>query len=215
MPEYAALLATIADEARAVLDAADEARESAYRLQREVTRAAATAIRAVHRHESDESERRLAECGALCVELNAAARRAQSVYWSGFVLDAQKEYAEAALLIALTADREPPTPSDLDIETAPWLNGLAEAGGELRRFTLDALKNGDHQRAQNSLARLGEIYDLLVGFDYPDALLLGLKRRLDMVRAAFERTTSDVLTTLREAELTAALNRVAPITDDR
>ena len=207
MASLAQQLATMAEQARGALDTTDAAREEAYRLQREVTRAAASTIRAVHRREAAEAERLLAECRRLTDSMNAAARRAPAVYWTGFVLDAQKECAEAALLLALTTGGAVPEPAALDIEPAPWLNGLAEAGGELRRYVLDELRHGAFERAQSLVDMLGEIYDLLVGFDYPDAVIYGLKRRLDMVRGVFERTLSDVTTTLREAELKAALER--------
>ncbi|MBI5832524.1 MAG: haloacid dehalogenase [Armatimonadetes bacterium] len=207
MASLAEQLAAIADTARAALDATDAAREEAYRLQREVTRAAASAIRAVHRRELPQAELLLADCRRLCDSMNSASRAAPAVYWTGFVLDAQKEHAEAALLLAVIAGRDVPTPADLDIEPAPWLSGLAEAGGELRRYVLDELRHGAFDRAQALVDTLGEVYDLLVGFDYPDAITYGLKRRLDMVRGVFERTLSDVTTTVRESELKAALDR--------
>jgi translin len=208
VPDLTSQLNAIAEAARAALDIADQAREEAYRLQREVTRAAASTIRALHRRQWAEAETLLAEAGRLCAAMNAAARPAPAVYVGGFVADAQKEFAEAALLRAMLMGRPAPTFGDLDIEPAPWLNGLAEAGGELRRAILDELQRRDHARAAELVAQLGEIYDLLVTFDYPDALIYGLKRRLDMVRGVYERTSSDVATTVREADLTAALSRL-------
>ncbi|NUQ01441.1 MAG: haloacid dehalogenase, partial [Armatimonadetes bacterium] len=133
---------------------------------------------------------------------------AGQVYHNGFVMDAQKEFAEAALLLAIVAGRELPTPASLDIEGAPYLNGLAEAAGELRRSVLDVLKHKDYLAAQERLEALDSIYHLLVTFDYPDAVAYGLKRRLDMVRGVLERTQSDVLITIREADLQTALERV-------
>jgi translin len=208
MADVVEQLTVIAESARPALDAVDAARESAYRLQRDVTRAAASTIRALHRRELAEAESLLGQARMLCDAMNAAARPAPSVACSGFVLDAQKEYAEAALLAAVVTDAVVPTPEQLGIDPAAWLNGLAEAGGELRRFVLDELQAGRFAQARATLGALTGLYDLLVTFDYPDAVIYGLKRRLDMVRAAVERTTGDVATTLREAALTAALERV-------
>lgn len=206
-------LAASADRARAAFDRADAAREAAYRLQREVTRAAASTIRALHRRAPAEAAAALAECQALAAQLNAVARPCPAVYWTGFVLDAQKEVAEAALLAAIVADQPLPTADQLDIETAPWLNGLAEAAGELRRYVLDELRAERYERAETLIDALTAIYDCLVGFDYPDAILLGLKRRLDMVRGVMERTLSDVATTVRDAKLLAALAAAAERAD--
>ena len=201
-------LSVSAEQVRERLEAVDRAREGAYRLQREVTRLAASTIRAVHRGAFDEADQLLADAAQLTRTMNEHARPSGEVYYSGFVMDAQKEFAEAALLLAIVAARPLPSPDELGIEGAPYLNGLAEAGGELRRSTLDALKAGDHTAAAWRLEALETIYHLLVTFDYPDAIAYGLKRRLDMVRGVLERTQSDVLTTIRQSELQAALERL-------
>ncbi len=201
-------LVTVVEAVRARLDTIDRAREEAYRLQRDVTRAAASTIRAVHRGAFEEAEGLLQECRRLAAAMNAQAAPAPAVYHCGFVMDAQKEFAEAALVLALVADRELPTPDSLGIEPAPYLNGLAEAAGELRRAALDALKRKAFDEATRHLEAMDTIYYLLVNLDYPDAIAYGLKRRLDMVRGVLERTQSDLLTTRRQADLQDALERV-------
>ncbi len=173
-----------------------------------MVRAAASTIRALHRGELAEAETLLAECAERCATMTAHAAGAPAIAQAGFVMDAQKEFAEAALLMAILHDRELPTPETLGIEGAPYLNGLAEAAGELRRSTLDSLRRKEFDTAQRWVEALETIYHLLVSFDYPDAIVYGLKRRLDMVRGVFERTQSDVLTTVRQSELQAAMERL-------
>lgn len=201
-------LAEELERVRGQLDAIDEAREVAYRLQREVTRAAASTIRAIHRREFEAAAEQLARTAELVRTMNNAARPVGLVYYSGFVLDAQKEYAEAATLLALVAERTPPSVVTLEIEPAPYANGLAEAATELRRFVLDALRDGRFDEAERLVDAFEVIYELLVTFDHPEAVSLGLKRRLDTVRASLERTQSDLLATLRESRLQDALLRV-------
>lgn len=201
-------LGEVVERIRAELDETDAAREGAYRHQREVVRAAASTIRALHRGELAEAESLLAECAERCATMTNHALGSPAIAQAGFVMDAQKEYAEAALLMAILHDRDLPTPESLGIEGAPYLNGLAEAAGELRRSTLDALRRKEYEVAQQWVEALETIYHLLVSFDYPDAVVFGLKRRLDMVRGVFERTQSDVLTTVRQSELQAAIERL-------
>ena len=55
---------------------------------------------------------------------------------------------------------------------------------------------------------MNEIYDLLGTFDYPDAISMGLKRRLDMVRGVLERTRSDLANALQRKALREALAQV-------
>ena len=70
----------------------------------------------------------------------------RDLYWTGYVQDAQKELVEACCTFALVNRRELPDPAALGIAPAPFLNGLAEAVGELRRYVLDLLRRGEAGR---------------------------------------------------------------------
>lgn len=190
------------------LDAEDAARERALVLSRELTRRAASAIRAVHRAEWEEADSILREAGQIAAELQGASEGQAMVYAAGFVQDAQKEYAEAQITRALIAGQSLPSPEALGIEPVPYLNGLAEATGELRRHIVDAIRQDALDRSEELLQVMNEIYDLLVTFDYPDAISMGLKRRLDMVRGVLERTRSDLTNAIQQKVLRAALAQV-------
>ena len=55
-----------------------------------------------------------------------------------------------------------PTADELGVETAAYLNGMAEAASELRRQVLDQLRAGDATRAEALFAIMDEVYALLV-----------------------------------------------------
>jgi translin len=129
------------------------------------------------------------------------------VTYAGFLQDAEKEYAEAALTAALVEGTELPTSASLSIGLAPWLNGLCEAASELRRQVLDRLREGSSERAQNLLEAMDAAYDLVMGIDYPDALTGGLRRSADALRAVLERTRSDLTTTFLQLRLQASIER--------
>jgi translin len=94
-----------------------------------------------------------------------------------------------------------------------YLNGLAEAATELRRFILDILRRPDGDSAQASaeaerlLNWMDAIYDELVTFDFPDAITGDLRRRTDVVRGVLERTRGDLTTTLQQQRLQDALKQ--------
>ena len=69
-----------------------------------------------------------------------------------------------------------PTRNALGVAPAPFLNGLAEAVGELRRYMLDLLRRGEVMAASAARA-MDDIYSLLVTIDYPDALTRGCGAR--------------------------------------
>ena len=123
------------------------------------------------------------------------------IYFAGYTQDAQKEYAESELTMAIVRGRELKTPEDLGVEPAPFLNALGEAIGETRRHILDVMRKGDLARAEEILDIMDDVYFALVTFDYPDAITNGLRRTTDMVRGVLERTRSDLTITMRQADL--------------
>jgi len=187
------------------MEAMDTAREKALIAARQLTRASANAIRAVHREEFTEAAAILSQAEEHLHTLQQTLKEWPSIYYSGFAQDAQKEYAEARLTYAFLQDNPLPTPEELGVEPAPYLNGLAEATGELRRHIVDAIRQGRVTHSERWLAIMDEIYCLLVTFDYPDAVSLGLKRRLDLMRGVLERTRSDLTTALQAQEVREAL----------
>ena len=115
------------------------AREGALPAARRSIRASANAIRAVHRQELQTAKDLIAESNAALRDGIDAVAGHPDVRYAGYLQDAEKEYAEANLTLALIADEALPTPNDLGIGDAPYLNGMAETIGEGRRHILDLL----------------------------------------------------------------------------
>ena len=76
---------------------------------------------------------------------------------------------------------------------------------ELRRRILDILRHGHAEEAERLLEQMDEIYSLMVTFDFRDAITGGLRRRTDQLRAVLERTRGDITTSIRQSDLTRAL----------
>jgi len=172
---------------------------------RQVVRRSANAIRAAHRGAMAAAQIELDAAHDLVGGLIALRDLHAEIYWAGYVQDATKEYAEARILLAILRDSFLPTPSDVAVEDAAYLNGLAEAGSELRRDILDLLRSDDVSRAEELLALMDEIYAVLVTIDFPDAVTGGLRRTTDAFRAVIERTRGDVTLTLNQRRLERAL----------
>ena len=184
------------------------ARERALPKSRAAIRLCANAIRAAHRGEFDQSTRQLTEAGGLLRDMALDLREHQDIFYAGFVADAQKEYAEAALTSALMQRQQPPTPDVLGVEWAPYLNGLGEAVGELRRYILDRMRQGRLEGCEELLADMDEIYSQLITLDYPDAITGNLRRTTDAVRGILEKTRGDLTLAVSQERLKAAMNRV-------
>ncbi len=194
-------LTGIADEARAYLDAKHRAREQALALTREVIRLSANAIRNVHRRNFDVAEELLAKARGNLDQTETLLAEHKDIYHAGFVHDSQKEYAEASCSLALIAGRTLPGPDEVGVMVAAYLNGLGETVGELRRHLLDSLRAGDIEHCEEALRVMGDIYDVLVTMDYPEAVTGGLRRTADAMRGILERTRGDFTTTYMQRRL--------------
>lgn len=195
----------IAEAVRDELGSVHAAREAGLAACRRTIRLAGSAIRAVHRHQPERAVDLTAQCGAALREAQAALLDYPMVAHAGFLFDAEKEYVEAVLTAALVAAEPLADARALQVGLAAWLNGMAEAASELRRHLLDLLRQGRLGDAEMLLEAMDDIYDLLVGVDFPDAITGGLRRRTDALRAVLERTRSDLTTTTLQYRLQAAL----------
>jgi len=177
------------------------ARERALPKSRTAIRYCANSIRSTHRHEFQAAEELLGQAAALLMEMVIDLRDHQDIFYAGFVQDAQKEYAEAATFVALTRSRSLPDASELAIGWAPYLNGLGEMVGELRRYVLDQLRLGNVEQCEVLLRQMDDIYALLTTVDFPDAITLGLRRTTDTTRSILEKTRGDLTIAVSQAQL--------------
>ncbi len=198
-------LSQLTEVLRADLDAAHAARERALPSCRVTIRHCGSAIRAVHRLEWDRAQQLTEEAASELSRAQDALAPHPELARAGFLGDAEKEYAEARLTLALVGGHPLPSAGDLGVHHASWLKGLAEAASELRRHLLDRLRSGELGRGEELLEVMDDVYDTLMTLDYPDALTVGLRRSVDALRAVLERTRGDVTTTVLQARLQAAL----------
>jgi len=198
-------LKSVGDEVREHLTAKHRAREEALALSRDVIRFSANGIRAVHRKDFAAAETLVEQARANLRQAEAVLSDHPDIYHAGFIHDCAKEYVEASCTLAFIARRPLPTPQDLIVQPATYLNGLAETIGELRRYLLDSLREGEMDAGERSLTLMGDIYDVLITMDFPEAITAGLRRNTDAMRAILERTRGDFTTAYVQQQLRAKL----------
>ena len=201
-------LENIAEQIRQDFTGLDAAREKVLPCCREVIRNCSQAIRAVHRQEFDQAAERLKTARGLLGEAEQMAASCDELNYTGFFRDAQKEYAEGSVLLSVVGGKPIPSPSELAIDDAAYLNGLGEAVGELRRYLLDSMRQGDVSRGEELLQVMDDIYSVLVTMDFPDAITGGLRRTTDMVRGVLERTRSDLTLIVQQKDLENRLEQI-------
>jgi translin len=200
-------LDTIGEQVLARLEEKNARREEVLDISRHLVQHAARAIRALHRGEWAVADELLAAGNALLADMRRAAAGHPDLTSAGYTIDAQKEHAEAHLVRAFLTGGALPSPEDLGVEDAAWLHGLGEAGGELRRASLDLMRKGEVATAEATLERMEDIYVFLTTVDFPGAITRDIKRTNDMVRGVTERTRGDLTVVMRQEALKAALDR--------
>jgi translin len=199
-------LAQIVEEIRDSLTTKNQIRDITLSRSRELIRFCALSIRAIHRHEWPEAEQLLRTAREAAAQMTADLTAHADLHETGYTQDALKELVEAHVLYAFVGGGALPSPAELNVPVAAYLNGLAEAASELRRYILDLIRLDRVAEAEPYLESMDDVYSHLVTMDFPDALTGGLRRTTDMLRGVLERTRGDLTLSVRQEEMQAALS---------
>lgn len=197
----------IVERMRRHFDAQEELREQVLENSRQVVRLSARAITAMHRGDSATVKKMISQAKEGIAALAKAVKAEPHLADSGTILAAYQEYCEAVLMRALIEEGKMPEPEEMGVPYKPYLAALADAAGELRRRALDLIRADEVDAAERTLNLMEDILELLMEFDYPEAILPGMKRRQDMVRHVVEKTRGDLTAAIRQQKLESALRR--------
>jgi translin len=84
---------------------------------------------------------------------------------------------------------------------SPYILGLADVIGEIRRQTLDCLRRNEIKKAENNLELMETIYAELINLDEAHILVHELRRKCDIARRVLEATRGDVTIEVRRSQL--------------
>jgi translin len=199
-------LETIVEEIRAEFEAKSVVRDAALQRSRTLIRHCANAIRAAHRGDFADAQELLVTARESARELVMDLEPYPDLYYAGYTQDALKEYVEAQVVLAFIRDGDLPTPAEVGVEAPAYLKGLAEAASEMRRHSLDLMRQNRLERAEQMLGIMDEVYSQLITVDFPDAITGGLRRTTDMLRGVVQRTRGDLTTAFRQEMMRQALH---------
>lgn len=199
-------LEMIVEEIRNGFEAKSAVRDAALQRSRTLIRHCANAIRAVHRDDFDDARALLTTASEAAHEMIADLQPYADLYHAGYTQDALKEYVEAQVVYAFVTGGNLPTPVDLGVESPAYLKGLAEAASEMRRHSLDLMRQNRLDRTEEILEIMDDVYSQLVTVDFPDAITGGLRRTTDMLRGVVQRTRGDLTTAIRQEMMRQALH---------
>ncbi|MCE4609538.1 MAG: haloacid dehalogenase [Desulfurococcales archaeon] len=164
------------------LDTLDTTREKIIKLTREIIRRSGWAIVEALKGDLAKATEHLQVCEDKTRELLALAEPYPELLHTGLVNNALSEYVEAKLFIEIIMNSKLPGYKELNIPPVPYLQGLGDLSGELKRLGLELIRNNEYELAERLLLIIEAIYLELRSLDYPEALLPGVRHKTDVAR---------------------------------
>ncbi len=200
--EFSVILQDLRDE----IDADDKVREKILPFSREAVRKCSESIKKTHKGSYKDARKLISEVYEIIERTEREMSGSDFMMKSRSLDVAYQELAEAANLLSIVEQGKITSNHEYKIPSRPYLTGLADVIGELRRAALDSLRQDNVLRAENLLGFMDEILDGLQTFDYPNALIPDLRRKCDVGRSLVERTRGDLTRAVGQSRLVKELS---------
>jgi translin len=153
-----------------------------------VVRSCSNAIKAMHAHDLGEAGKHLsaAESGlsALSVHAGEFPSHLNHIY---------QEYAEARIVLCAIEEKRIPPQDELKVPDIPYLTGLLDAIGELKREMYESLRKGRKEDAERYFGMMEEIYDELLPLRFSNSVLPEFRKKQDSARHQIEQARGELL----------------------
>ncbi len=178
-----------------------QAREVGLSLSREIIGISSRSIRSAQRKDFKNAEK-LIDDGIKKLNLaNKKLKSFSSDINTTFFLDGEKELCEAIFFLSFVSSYKIPPSKIVLFSPSSLLKGMAEAASELRRTSLDNIRENNLKVSEDYLNIMNEVVDILESIDYPEGVTQGLRRTTDQLRSVVERTRGDITIALQRNQL--------------
>jgi len=185
----------------------DKTREKLLDLTRKTIRLAGWAIIQIHRRQIAKAKATLKEAGGLIAEVSGLLKERFEFRQVGYVIVAFQELAEAKILLGFVTRKKLLSQREVGVDWVPYLLGLLDFLGELRRMTMDRLKVGDLKEAERAFESMETIYEDLLSLDRT-SIIPNFRRKMDTARKLVESTRADVVGDIRRVSLENAMRNL-------
>ncbi len=155
---------------------------------RKVVRNCSNTIKALHAHDFKEAEVSLKEA-----EKGLEIIMPFYVPFPNQIDHVLQEYTEAQVVLSAVKARKIPSYTDLDVPEGPYLTGLLDAVGELKREMYEALRKKDKKTAEEYFGLMEQIYDELLPIRFSNAVLPEFRRKQDVARIQIEQARGELI----------------------
>jgi len=186
----------------------EEIRREAQEDMRKALRLSKQAILFAHQERFNDARKSLEDAEKLLTKLEGLVENNLDLFYTGLVDAAFEEYAEAHVFLGLVEESRFIGPEELRVPVVPYVLGLGDVVGELRRRALDSLRKGDVKTAEECLQLMENIFVELTAMDDAYMLVHGLRRKCDVARHVIESTRGDVTIEARRSSLERSIEKL-------
>jgi len=180
-----------------------ERREKLIKGTRDVVILCSKSIIALHRSQVDDAKNKMEEAKAMLKDFRKYAKEDLCRYISV----AEQELVEAYALRAVVENTPIPMMQELDVTGPPYLTGLLDCIGEIKRLVYDRMRSGNEKDAEKLFETMEAIYNAIYPFAVFDNIVSGLRKKLDVARMLIEDIRAVVTEESRRNAFIDAMDR--------
>jgi len=166
----------------------EEALDEVILKGRTAVRSCSNTIKAVHAGDMKTAKKHLGEAEKTVKQL--LKRKQQFPNQVNHVL---QEYAEALITLEAVQKKRIPGQKELDVEEVPYVLGLLDSVGELKREMYESIRKNKKKDAEKYFALMEEIFDALLPLRFSNAILPEFRRKQDVARIQIEQARGELL----------------------
>jgi translin len=185
----------------------DQVREQVLTISRNAIRLAGSSILDIHRGQVASAGETIKQIEKILARIEDLSKDVPELATSQSVFVAFQEYTEAITLRSFAQTGKIPSLEEAGGDYRPYMLGLLDAIGELRRGALNALRKGEIPKAEKLLTGMEGIYDNLQTLEHT-SIVPTFRAKMDASRRIIEATRGDVVTEVRRYSLEKALDRL-------
>ena len=124
-----------------------------------------------------------------------------------YLITPEQEFVEAHSFLAIVENKEIPSLKSLKVSEEAYILGLLDCIGELKRFVLDNIRNGELKKADRIFNVMENVYQTLYPFAMYDKIVREARRNLDVNRVLVEETRAVITEEIRRNHFVKALTK--------
>jgi len=178
----------------------DKTREKLLELTRKTVRLSSWAIVQVHRGQITKAKTTLRDAEESIGQIRGLLNERSEFKQVGYVIVAFQELSEAKILLSYASRKRLLSQREVGVDWMPYVLGLLDFIGELRRSTMDHLKAGQLKDAQGTFESMEALFEDLLSLDRT-SIVPTFRRKMDVAKKLVEATRADVVADIRRSSL--------------